>query len=195
MLTGPEIQRQVELGALKIDPFDPGRCNPNSYNLRLGPKLLIYARRPSPYSTGQIILDMAQDNPTVEIEIPDNGLILAPRTLYLGATMETTDCGPFIPILEGRSSVARLGLVVHQTAGFGETFFKGSWTLELTVVHPLRIYSGVEICQIAFLPPTGAIQAYQGKYQGQNGPVASRMWKEFVRPPDESARTHHDRLK
>jgi dCTP deaminase len=125
---------------------------------------------------------MAKDNPTKELIIPPEGIVLEPGHLYLGATVEHTETYNLVPFIEGRSSVARLGLSIHLTAGFGESNFQGTWTLEMTVVYPLRVYAGVELCQIGYSPLVGESTDYKGKYQGQTGPKASQLWKEFQEP-------------
>lgn len=176
ILTGPEILKQWEYGRIHIDPFDPSRLNPNSYNLRLSEKLLVYC---------DAELDMAKDNPTDVITIPPEGLVLRPEMLYLGATIETAGSDYYVPMLDGRSSTGRLGCWVTVSAGFGDVGFSGkpetasSWTLELAVKVPLRVYAGVEICQIAFHTPVGERKAYTGKYLKQRDPRASAMWKDF----------------
>jgi len=164
-------QSEAEQPRIVIEPFNAGQVNPNSYNLRLSDKLLVYANDE---------LDMAVDNPTEEIQIPPEGLVLEPGRLYLGSTVEYTETYNLVPLLEGRSSVARLGLSVHLTAGVGESNFKGTWTTEMTVVHPLRVYAGVELCQILYSPLIGESIGYDGKYQGQTGPRSSKLWQEFV---------------
>jgi len=172
MLTGDEIIQQVAMGHIVIDPFDEKRVNPNSYNMRLSEDLLTYAEDE---------LDMKEDNQCEQLKISaTRGLVLQPNRLYLGCTMEYTETPHHIPLIEGRSSVARLGLSIHVTAGFGDCGFRGQWVLEITTVHPLRIYSGVEICQIAYFEPNGALRSYAGKYQGQRGPQPSRLWKDFI---------------
>ena len=163
---------------LAISPFDPGQLNPNSYNLRLSDKLLVYLCQNNER------LDMAKDNPTRELTIPPEGMVLYPGELYLGATIEHTETYNLVPFIEGRSSVARLGLSIHLTAGFGESNFQGTWTLEMTVVYPLRVYAGVELCQIGYSPLVGESTDYEGKYQGQTGPKASQLWKEFEKKPE-----------
>ena len=138
ILSGKEIiNRQGK--DIVIDPFDENQVNPNSYNLRLHNELLEYD---SP------ILDMKKENSGTKIIIPEEGLLLESNKLYLGRTIEYTETNNFIPMLEGRSSVGRLGLFVHITAGFGDVGFKGYWTLEIFCVQPVKIYSGIEICQI-----------------------------------------------
>src|SRR5688572_33064186 len=88
--------------------------------------------------------------------IPPEGLVLSPNQLYLGRTSERTETHNLVPQIEGRSSVGRLGLFVHVTAGFGDVGFTGFWTLEMFGVQPIRIYAGVPICQIFYHELTGA---------------------------------------
>lgn len=192
ILSGPEIRAQIAAGNIRIDPFDPARLNPNSYNLRLGPKLLVYDTDPPEAEPDVIVdwkpgggitvtrvLDMARDNPVKELTIPPEGLVLRPGVLYLASTLEHTETDLFVPVIEGRSSVGRLGLCVHVTAGFGDVGFKGDWTLEVTVVHPLRVYAGVELCQIAYTTVRGDLVRYDGKYAGQRGPKPSKLFMDF----------------
>lgn len=184
ILTGKEILNQIEKGNIEIDPFDQKNLNPNSLDLRLADKLLIYESEwvCGPSSTSSKTwyrnqLDMRKENPTKEIAIPSEGLVLHPGTLYLGSTIERTNCGPFAPMLEGKSSIARLGISIHATAGVGDTHFDSTWTMEISVIHPVRIYAGVRFAQLLFHEVRGEITKYQGKYQQQSGPVASRFWQ------------------
>lgn len=126
-------------GDIRIDPYKPERLNPNSYNLSLHEKLLVYDHP---------TLDMRRENTASPLIIPKDGLLLETGKLYLGRTQEYTETQNLVPMLEGRSSIGRLGLFVHITAGFGDVGFKGFWTLEMFCVQPIRIYAGVEICQI-----------------------------------------------
>lgn len=176
ILTGPEIKRQYELGDIFIDEFDESRLNPNSYNLRLDKMIAKYDQ----YGY-YVPLDMKKENKLDYIMIPEDGYILKPGCLYLGRTMEYTETNGFVPMLEGRSSVGRLGINVHATAGFGDVGFKGYWTLEISVVQPVRIYAGIDICQIYYHTILGDIQDYGdgGKYQNNTGIQGSMMWKEF----------------
>jgi len=154
-----------------IDPFDPGGINPNSYNLRLDERLLVYEEK---------VLDMKKAHDTSEIVIPKEGLLLEPNKLYLGKTMEKTRTENLVPMLEGRSSVGRLGLFVHITAGFGDVGFDGYWTLEIFCVQPIRIYAGVEICQLYFHEISRPFEKYNsGKYQNNNGIQPSYLYKDF----------------
>ncbi len=186
MLTGPEILRQIDLGHIVIEPFDRSLLNPNSVNLRMGEELLIYERIPRPLDAktgegiGETYLDMRVEPKIKRFKIPDEGLILEPGQLYIGHTKEYTETRNFVPCIEGRSSVARLGLCVHITAGFGDVGFCGQWTTEMTVVHPLRVYRDVPICQISYSTIEGAIMPYHGKYQKNRGPHPSGLWKDFL---------------
>ena len=159
ILSGPEIARQVALGRILIDPFDPSRVGSNSYNLRLHDRLLAYTEE---------TLDMRVRPQTEELVIPPEGLVLQPGRLYLGRTAERTATDYYVPMLEGRSSIGRLGITVHVTAGFGDVGFDGCWTLEIQCIHPVRIYAGVEICQICYHEIAGEIKLYHSeKYQHQ----------------------------
>lgn len=122
-------------------------------------------------------LDMAKDEPVVAVDIPSTGMNLWPGVMYLGATLEYTETPNHAPKLDGRSSVGRLGKMIHVTAGFGDVGFKGDWTLEIVVVYPLKVYPGVPICQIAYSTVQGERMNYTGQYQGQRGPKKSGLWK------------------
>ena len=170
ILTGNEIKIQRETGAIVIEDFDEARLGPNSYNLRLAPELLLY---------DEIVLDPRRDNRVRRAVIPPEGIRLLPGRVYLARTMEYTETRGLVPMLEGRSSIGRLGLQVHVTAGFGDIGFCGNWTLELTCTQPVMVYPGMEICQIYYLRPAGHIAAeYHGKYQGERGVTPSRLFWE-----------------
>ncbi len=170
ILTGPEIYARLG-GDIQITPFDNKLLNPNSYNLRLCEDLMVYTEKE---------LDMKKDNPARAIKIPPEGLLLEPGRLYLGRTVEYTETKNLVPMLEGRSSIGRLGLYVHVTAGFGDVGFKGYWTLEMHCVHPIRIYPNVQICQVFYHTVQGEIIEYsKGKYQGNSGIQTSRLWMDF----------------
>lgn len=176
---GPELEEKRIL----IKPFHENQLNPNSYNLRLADTLLTYRSRSEDSLLDQIehVLDPRRDNPTEQIKIPDSGLVLKPGRLYLGSTVEWTEThGGIIPQINGRSSLGRLGLWVHITAGFGDSGFCGHWTLELACVQPIRIYAGMEICQISFELSTGLVVPYQGKYQDAQGVESSKYYKEAL---------------
>ena len=170
ILPGKEILKHMGKEII-ITPFDEKRINPNSYNLSLADELLVYE---------QDELDMKKPNPTKQIVIPEEGLLLEPNRLYLGRTNEFTKTDRYVPMLEGRSSTGRLGLFIHVTAGFGDIGFAGYWTLEIFCVQPVRIYPNVEICQIYYHDIDGEYDLYSsGKYQNNSGIQASLMYKDF----------------
>jgi len=122
------------------------------------------------------VLDMkAKVRTSYHVKIPEDGMILWPGILYLGRTVEVIGSSKFVPIVEGRSSVGRLGIHVHVTAGFCDIGFRGTITLEIHVVHPVRIYPNIPICQAYFLRPEGEIELYKGRYQDQVDPTPSRF--------------------
>lgn len=169
ILSGTEILRRVGED-IEIDPFDEAKLNPNSYNLSLHDELMVYE---------EVVLDMAKANRVRRIEIPQEGLVLSPNQLYLGRTAERTVTHNLVPQIEGRSSVGRLGLFVHVTAGFGDVGFAGYWTLEIFAVQPIRIYPGTPICQIFYHEITGAIEEYSSKYQHNHDIQPSLMFEEL----------------
>ena len=150
ILSGDEICRNLGRDIV-IDPFDESRLNPNSYNLSLHDELLTYE---------EVVLDMAEPNRTRRFRIPKEGLVLTPQKLYLGRTAERTETHNYVPMIEGRSSIGRLGLFVHVTAGFGDVGFCGYWTLEMFAIQPIRIYPNVPICQIFYHQISGSINEY-----------------------------------
>ena len=302
MLTGTEIERRVKKGHIQITPYDPKCVNPNSYNLKLHPQLLIYKRdaeRANITSKKEIVsiddimkfrsdtgiafgttsehvahdepvfnlrndeekhescsididdesiriinrnnvnkaidikvtrlhdivdekikdietkwssafnqlggtvvhndnksrerdeeikslpivesnylppLDMHKKNETIEFQIPEEGYVLQPGVLYIGRTVERTATDKFIPMINGRSSGGRLGISIHICAGFGDIGFDGTWTLEITVVEPVRIYPNEEIAQVCFFTPAGKkAKLYRGRYYKQEDATASRF--------------------
>ncbi|MCS6980190.1 MAG: dCTP deaminase [Flavobacteriales bacterium] len=174
ILSGLEIKKRLG-STLFIEPFDEKLLNPNSYNLRLHNELMVYTGR---------VLDMRKPNEVQTLRIPDSGLVLEPGRLYLGRTLEYTRSEGVVPMLEGRSSVGRLGLYVHVTAGFGDVGFAGYWTLEMHCVHPIRIYPGVPICQIFYHEILGEYVPYRsGKYQNNTGIQPSLLYQDFENEP------------
>jgi len=207
MLTGKEIMNRIKAGEIVIDPFDEKRINPNSYDLTLNKKLLIYDNtltkeevryrykfenvdketldeiEKSVYYEiimNRNILDMKADNPIKELIIPDEGLLLVPGKLYLGKTNEYTETYNLIPGIDGRSSIGRLGINIHATAGFGDIGFKGNWTLEISVIEPIVIYADIPLCQIYYYLPIGEIENYNGRYQNSRDVHSSRLFKDYI---------------
>ncbi|MBS9768201.1 MAG: dCTP deaminase [Flavobacteriaceae bacterium] len=170
ILSGKEIEKRLGTDII-IEPYAPTQINPNSYNLKLANELLVY---------NEPVLDMKQKHTATKLTIPEEGLILEPNRLYLGRTVEYTETHNLVPMLEGRSSIGRLGLFIHVTAGFGDVGFKGYWTLEIFCIHPIRIYPNVEICQIYYHNVLGEAQEYKsGKYQNNKNIQLSMLYKDF----------------
>ncbi len=177
ILSGSEILKHLGR-EIVIEPFDPSQLNPNSYNLLLHRELILYE---------DTSLDMKRPSPTQKIEIPEEGLLLESNRLYLGRTVERTETHSFVPMLEGRSSIGRLGLFVHVTAGFGDVGFRGYWTLEMFAVQPVRIYANIPVCQIFYHQIIGDITEYSAKYQDNQGIQASLLYRELTaQPPSNS---------
>jgi dCTP deaminase len=170
VLSGHEIRRQLG-GNIIIDPFQESRLNPNSYNLTLHDELMVYE---------EVVLDMRKANRVRRMSIPREGLSLQPNRLYLGRTVERTETHNLVPMIEGRSSIGRLGLFVHVTAGFGDVGFCGYWTLEMFAVQPVRIYAGVAICQIFYHDIHGDFTEYKSdKYQHNTDIQPSLLFQEL----------------
>ncbi|MFI1236820.1 dCTP deaminase domain-containing protein [Nocardia salmonicida] len=167
ILTGAEIQRQRETGAITIEPFDPARLNPNSYNFTLGDQLRAYTAP---------VLDARRENPSTEITIPADGFVLRQGQLYLANTAEVLGGTGFAPTFAARSSIARLGLSIHLSSGLGDIGYIGQWTLQLVATEAVRVYPGMEIGQMMWWTPVGEISCYTGKYQDSRGPQASLSW-------------------
>lgn len=170
ILSGKKIKEKLG-DEIIIKPYNEKQLNPNSYNVRLHNEVLTYDTS---------VLDMRSQNNTKKLTIPEDGLILQPGILYLGRTVEFTKTSNFVPMLEGRSSIGRLGLFIHITAGFGDVGFSGYWTLEMFCVHPIKIYPFVEIGQIFYYKIDGDYTPYKSdKYQDNKGIQSSMLYKEF----------------
>jgi dCTP deaminase len=170
ILSGEEIRENLG-NDIVIDPFDPNLLNPNSYNLTLHDEIMIYE---------EVVLDMREANRVRRLKVPPEGVVLSPNQLYLGRTVERTETHNLVPMIEGRSSVGRLGLFVHVTAGFGDVGFCGYWTLEMFAVQPVRVYPGVPICQIFYHELKGDFVAYASdKYQNNKDIQPSLLYKEL----------------
>ena len=170
ILSGHQIREQLGRNIV-IDPYLDTNLNPNSYNLTLHNEVMVYE---------EVVLDMAKANRVRRLTIPPEGLVLGPSQLYLGRTVERTETHNYVPMTEGRSSVGRLGLFVHVTAGFGDVGFCGYWTLEMFAVQPVRIYPGVPICQIFYHEISGPITEYASdKYQHNRDIQPSLLFKEL----------------
>lgn len=163
ILTGAQIKQEVHDGTISIVPFKDDLINPNSYNYRLGNKLLVMDDE---------VLDVRVQPTTREITIPEEGYVLRQGITYLGFTVEAIGSTKFVPSLIGRSSLGRLGLFLQITADLGHIGTHHCWTLELKVVQPLRVYPNMRIGQVSFWKPDG-LDSLQGKqYKEQRNSYA-----------------------
>lgn len=174
ILSDEKILAQIERGEIVIDPFDRNCLGTNSYDVHLSPYLAVY---------NDEVLDAKKHNTIREILIPEEGYVLQPHTLYLGSTLEYTETHNAVPFLEGKSSTGRLGIDIHATAGKGDVGFCNHWTLEISVIQPVRIYAGMPIGQLIYFSVDGSIQNYyhkkpDAKYNQRTAkPMESMMWK------------------
>lgn len=170
ILTGKEIHNEVIAGNIQITPFDTSRINPNSYNLTLDSELAVYDSK---------VLNSKKENTLEKFSLRESGTVIQPGVLYLASTVEETFTHKYVPILSGRSSVGRLGISIHVTAGFGDIGFRGRWTLEIFCIQPVIIYPNMQICQIYFQEAKGEVNLYSGKYNNNSGIQESMIWKDF----------------
>jgi dCTP deaminase len=174
ILGDKDILKEIEKKTIVIEPFSPDNLGTNSYDVHLGKYLATYKDQ---------ILDAKKHNEIITFEIPDDGFILQPNTLYLGVTEEYTEIHAHVPFLEGKSSVGRLGIDIHATAGKGDVGFCNTWTLEISVSQPVKVYSGMPIGQLIFFTVSGDIVNYYNKKpnakytQRTDKPVESMMWR------------------
>ena len=167
ILSGAEINWACEHGDITIVPFLRQQLNPNSYNYRLGQHVERWCSSTS--EGGEVGMQQVE-----KTDIPSEGCILWPGSIYLAHTLETLGSCRYAMTLLGRSSIGRLGLFLNVTADLGHVGSNSQWTLELTVVQPLRVYKGMQIGQIAFWEMVGPVEHYQGRYAGDLGPVPNR---------------------
>jgi dCTP deaminase len=179
ILSDKRILEQIGKGLIVIEPFDRKYLGSNSYDVHLGRWLAVYKSD---------ILDCKTHNEIDHFEIPEEGLILLPHRLYLGVTEEYTETHEQVPFLEGKSSIGRLGIDIHATAGKGDVGFCNTWTLEISVKQPVRIYKGMPIGQLIYFEIAGEVlTAYRNKASAKysvrtDRPVESMMWKNFADP-------------
>ncbi len=162
ILTGPEIEENIRKGTIVITPLDTRFIGPNSVDLHLddGPAGLVT------YDTSISVLDPDDLPPLVPVCLDHSGRwLLHPGRLYLGVTREWTETIGFVPYIDGRSSLGRLGVTAHQTAGRGDDGFEGRWTLELSVVQPVLLRPGGRYFQITYHTVVGERRPYKGRYQ------------------------------
>lgn len=181
ILSDHTIKQAISEGKLAIDPFVPENVQPASVDLRLANKVLVFANSTTPYvDLKQNVGDLMKE---VEIPTPEP-FILHPNEFALGSTFESVTIGDeFVGKIEGKSSLGRVGLLIHSTAGFVDPGWSGRLTLELANVSrlPITLYSGMKIGQIAFHKlthkadrPYGS-EGLSNRYQGQQDAAASKI--------------------
>lgn len=171
ILSGDEIIKQVAQDAITISPFNEDQVTTNSYDFRLQDKLLIYT---------DSSLDVKKNNQFRVRDIPKSGVLLEAGQLYLGATVEKMGSSVYVPIIKGRSSIARLGLFIHATADLIDLGSINQWTLQLIPTLPVRIYPNMRIGQVTFWSVMGdKHHQYAGKYSDSVGPVASKSYLDY----------------
>lgn len=169
-----KIAESIKKGEIVIEPFRPKCLGTNSYDVHLGKNFAVYKDH---------ILDARKHNEIEHFVIPEEGFVLHPNTLYLGVTEEYTETHNSVPFLEGKSSVGRLGIDIHATAGKGDVGFCNTWTLEISCTHPVRVYPGMPIGQLIYFGVDGDIENYYNKKSNAKynertvKPVESMMWK------------------
>jgi len=154
ILSDREILAAIDAGEIVIEPYDRKCLGTNSYDVHLGSTLATY---------DDAVLDAKKHNAITSHEIPAEGLVLYPNRLYLGVTQEYTETHATVPFLEGKSSVGRLGIDIHATAGKGDVGFCNHWTLEISVSMPVRVYPGMPIGQLIYFMVSGDIENYYNK--------------------------------
>ncbi|MBW7887248.1 MAG: dCTP deaminase [Bacteroidetes bacterium] len=176
ILSDKKILEEIKKGTIVITPFNRNSLGSNSYDVHLGKHLAVYHDE---------ILDAKKHNTVHHFEIPKEGIILVPSKLYLGVTEEYTETHAHVPFLEGKSSIGRLGIDIHATAGKGDVGFCNTWTLEISVRQPVRVYAGMPIGQLIYFTVDGDIEiSYNKKKNAKYNkrtirPVESMMWKNF----------------
>lgn len=176
ILSDKKILEEMRRGAIVIKPFRKKYLGSNSYDVHLGEWLAMYDEE---------ILDCQKHNKVHYFTIPKEGLILVPSKLYLGVTQEYTETHAHVPFLEGKSSIGRLGIDIHATAGKGDIGFCNTWTLEVSVRQPVRVYAGMPIGQLIYFEVSGEVAVPYSKKKGAKynkrgiKPVESMMWKNF----------------
>lgn len=177
MLNDAQILQGIKEGHIVIKPFNEKCLGTNSYDVHLGKHLAVYKDE---------VLDSKKHNHVERFEIPEEGYVLQPGKLYLGVTEEYTETHRHVPFLDGKSSTGRLGIDIHATAGKGDVGFCNYWTLEISCMQPVRVYSGMPIGQIFYfeIDSNGIHRLYSDKEDAKYNkkselPVESMMWKNF----------------
>ena len=174
ILTDLAILKAMEEGEILVEPYNRDCLGTNSYDVHLSKYLACYI---------DDVIDAKKHNQVEHFEIADDGIVLQPGKTYLGSTLEYTETRSFVPFLEGKSSVGRLGIDIHATAGKGDVGFCNHWTLEISVSQPVRVYAGMPIGQLIYFKVEGEVEVdYQSKSSAKYNqrtpkPMESMMWK------------------
>ena len=174
ILSDKKILESIANKEIVIEPYSREFLGTNSYDVHLGKYLAVYNDHE---------LDAKKHNTIKEIEIGEEGILLQPGTLYLGVTEEYTETHNSVPFLEGKSSIGRLGIDIHATAGKGDVGYCNTWTLEISCVKPVRIYAGMPIGQLIYFQVDGKIEYLYNSKPGakynerSDRPTESMMWK------------------
>jgi dCTP deaminase len=184
ILSDRDIRKQIESGRLLIEPFDPDMVQPSSVDLRVDKTFRVFANTRYPY----IDVMNPMDDLTEPVEVKEGeAFILHPGEFVLGSTLESVTLpDDLVARIEGKSSLGRLGLLIHSTAGFVDAGWSGHLTLELSNVAnlPITIYPGMRIGQLCLFEMTSPAErpyGERGKYQGQRGPTPSKFYEDFRR--------------
>ena len=191
ILSDRSLREAIETGRIVVDPFDPSTVQPSSIDVRVDRLFRVFRN----HTAG--VIDVKQDTQALTelVEISEGGVfMLHPGEFVLGSTLERVAVpDDLVGRVEGKSSLGRLGLLIHSTAGFVDAGFDGHITLELANVAslPITLYPGMKIGQVSFMQMTTPADKPYGrgaagsKYQGQRGPTPSRYFENFreVRPP------------
>ena len=174
ILSDTSILSAIEEGDIVVEPYDRSCLGTNSYDVRLSPFLACYVDE---------VIDAKKHNQVERFQIPEDGMVLRPGRTYLGSTVEYTETRRYVPFLEGKSSVGRLGIDIHATAGKGDVGFCNHWTLEISVSQPVRVYASMPIGQLIYFLVEGEVAVdYASKASAKYNkrtpePVESMMWK------------------
>ncbi|WP_207289748.1 dCTP deaminase [Senegalia massiliensis] len=170
ILTRNKIYEEYLNKKIDINPFNKKNLSTNSYDLSLFPELIFYT---------QDVLDPKLDNPYKKIKIPPEGLKLNKGEFCLGASMEVIGSDFYVPIIHGKSGIARLGLFVHVTADLIDIGYKGRITFQFMPTEDVVVYPNMSIGQMTFWQPLGEITLYDGKYQNGKGPATSKTYLDY----------------
>ena len=203
ILSGTVIEQAVKSGDIVIDPYNPAQLNPASYDVTLGHEVCCYTDQVQfdaeyqQYNGTELhirelgwlarlsvrALDARAPNHTKTVKMSAKGFLLKPGIGYLLHTAERVRTDKYVPIVDGKSSIGRLFITVHVTAGYGDPGFDGQYTLETVVTHPVIVYPGMRIAQMRFHTMVGEPKLYEGNYRGDasKGPIASKSYKQFTR--------------